>query len=306
MAVESVLSGRGGEEIPGPPHSPHLRRDLRRKRGRIGPPRGRRAQRLAHLAVGEVRGGEAAGTAAVVDEAVARDGHDVLGRAEPQVRRVVPQHAPPAAAHDHRNDDLAVVLPEIEVSAAQVEEPVLVLAEPVEPLVRARLEGLAHLVRRLTLERDATERLAAARGLAQQRPAVGVFEGNLARSEAHPAAQPGRRQHDRAFIGAHVEARRHASRHHRQAWPRRLGRAVGPGLHPHDPVGAGPEPDMNSGRVHRDAIGQSLPLRAGIGGRTEHHRRRHHERTLHRRPFYRLSTVDRWPLAVDGRVTLRP
>ena len=176
MAVEAVLPGRFGQEGARPPRGPDLRRHVRGqgRGGGIAPPG--RPQRLAHLAVREVRRGEGAAPARLVEEVRGRDGDDVLREAEAHVGRVVPQQPPASAAEEHRHHDLAVVLPEVQVASPQVEQPVLVLAEAVEALVLGRLEMLAHLPGRLALARRGLERLAARDRLGQKRAAGGVGE----------------------------------------------------------------------------------------------------------------------------------
>ena len=83
----------------------------------------------------EVVAGEAAALAVLVEEALGGDGLELAQIAEPRERGVVPQDAPAAAGDQERDDQRAVVLPEIEVVALQVEEPQLVFAEAVERLV---------------------------------------------------------------------------------------------------------------------------------------------------------------------------
>ena len=123
------------------------------------------------------------------DSSTAADGGsglDVLGPAEAHVRRVVPEEPPAPGRDQEGDDDLAVVLPQVQVAAGQVEQAVLVLAEAVERLAEGALELLADHERRLAEGRHRGEGLPAARLLAQQRPAGLVFERHLAGAERDP------------------------------------------------------------------------------------------------------------------------
>ena len=73
-----------------------------------------------------------------VEEPVGRDRRQLAQIAEARERGVVPQDAPAAAGDQEGDHQRAVVLPEIEVVALEVQQAELVLAEAIERLVRLR------------------------------------------------------------------------------------------------------------------------------------------------------------------------
>ena len=248
--VQGVLAGAGDGEEARPARGEALRDDLRRQahrreRGRraavghgLGPggrrdadPRRRRhRERLAQVAVGEEGGGEAPRLARLVHRRRRGQRGHVLGPAEAHVGRVVPEEPPAPGRDEEGNDDLAIVLPEVQVAAGEVEEAILVLAEAVERLALGALELLADHERRLAEDLHGGEGLPAARPLAQQRPPGLVLERHLAGAERHPRRQPRRAQDGRAGLLARLEVR---------SWPRRRSRrerpARAPGTRPARP-----------------------------------------------------------------------
>ena len=108
-----------------------------------------------------------------VGEALGRDRRPGAQIAEPRERGVVPQHTPAAARDEERNDDRAVVLPEIEVVALEIEEPDLVFAEPVQRLALGGRPLLPHVLRVLAHHDSRHDRPAA---LLEQRRAARVEE----------------------------------------------------------------------------------------------------------------------------------
>ena len=127
------------------------------------------------LAADIVAGREAARLAAGVKDLQVARGYVIGDRiAEPGDGVVVPQQAVTLAGQQHRHRDDAVILQQLHVLAVVVHLAVLVLAQAVEGLVRARIELLANLVEVLTLDLHRDEGAAVA--LAEHQLAGGVAE----------------------------------------------------------------------------------------------------------------------------------
>ena len=284
--VQGVLAGAGDGEEARPARGEALRDDLRRQahrreRGRraavghgLGPggrrdadPRRRRhRERLAQVAIGEEGGGEAPRLARLVHCRGRGERGHVLGPPEAHVGRVVPEEPPPPGRDQEGHDDLAVVLPEVQVAAGEVEEAILVLAEAVERLALGALELLADHERRLAEDLHGGEGLPAARLLAQQRPPGLVLERHLAGAERHPCRQPRRAQDGRAGLLARLESARGRGGDHGERGPRGLRGADRPGHDADRVLRQDLEPHLGGGGAHEQAVVGRAPG-AGLGGR---------------------------------------
>jgi hypothetical protein len=143
------------------------------------------------------------------------------GVAEARDRVVVPEDAVIAARDDERHRDVHVVLGERHILAPVVDQPFLVLPEPVERLARRIGELLADGVLLHPVEGDRLEG-APARDLPGDRLAVGVLEEHLSVIEPHDGDEAAGRQRHGTRRHPHGERHVRAPGPHRHETRRKI------------------------------------------------------------------------------------
>src|SRR4029079_7522233 len=116
------------------------------------------------------------------------------------------QDAPAAARDQERDDDGAVVLPQVEVVPLEVEQPILLPAEAVNRLVRAGQPLLWNVLGALSLD-DRRHDGAAAVLLLEDGSAGRVEERHPTRGEIDADPEPGRGERRRARVLGQIELR---------------------------------------------------------------------------------------------------